>query len=100
MLGSAGEPFSTMGASPPSSLLQMTSSSAASHPALGTNDLPAVPLRTTVGYQDSRFAYQIMGGLSIRAASLVEFRLGYRFRSSRGAPIDADHIEAGLRFQF
>ena len=64
------------------------------------NDLPAVPLRTTVGYQDSRFAYQIMGGLSVRASRRVAFRLGYRFRSSRGAPIDADHIEAGFRFQF
>ncbi len=64
------------------------------------NGLPIVPLRTTVGYQDSRFAYQIMGGLSVRASSLVEFRLGYRFRSSRAGPIDADHIETGLRLQF
>ena len=64
------------------------------------NGLPAVLPRTTVGYQDSRFAYQIMGGLSVRASSLVEFRFGYRFRSSRGEPIDADQIEAGIRFRF
>ena len=64
------------------------------------NGFPAVPLRTTVGYQDSRFAYQIMGGLSARVSQRVEFHLGYRFRSSRGEPIDADQIEAGLRFQF
>ena len=32
----------------------------------------------------SRFAYQIMAGLSARISKLVEFRLGYRFRSSRG----------------
>ena len=41
-----------------------------------------------------------LGGLSVRASRLVAFRLGYRFRLSRGAPIDADHLEAGLRFQF
>ena len=64
------------------------------------NDLPTVPPRTTVEYQDSRFAYQIMGGLSVRASSLVEFRFGYRFRSSRGEPIDANQIEAGIRFRF
>ena len=63
---------------------------------------PTDPLRamTTVAYDDSRFAYQLMGGLAIRASNLVEFRLGYRFRSSRGEPIDADQIEAGVRFQF
>ena len=54
----------------------------------------------TVEYEDSRFAYQIMGGLSVRASSLMEFRLGYRFRSSRGVPIEADDIEASLWFQF
>ena len=60
--------------------------------------LPAGPLRTTVAYEDSRFAYQLMAGLLVRASKRVEFRFGYRFRSSRGAPIDADHIEAGIRF--
>ena len=63
-------------------------------------DFPTEPLKTTATYQDSRFAYQIMGGLSVRASSLVEFRFGYRFRSSRGEPIDADQIEAGIRFRF
>ena len=59
---------------------------------------PTEPLRTTVAYEDSRFAYQLMAGLLVRASKRVEFRFGYRFRSSRGAPIDADHIEAGIRF--
>ena len=66
----------------------------------GTIGFPTEPFRVTVAYEDARFAYQIMGGLSVRASRLVAFRLGYRFRSSRGAPIDADHLEAGLRFQF
>ena len=60
--------------------------------------LPTGPL--TVIYEDSRFAYQIMGGLSARVSKRVEFRFGYRFRSSRGEPIDADQIEAGVRFRF
>ncbi len=60
----------------------------------------AEPLRTTVAYEDSRFAYQIMAGLSTRVSPRVEFHFGYRFRSSRGAPIDADQIEAGIRFRF
>ena len=72
---------------------------------LGTIGLPNIgvptePLRTTVAYEDSRFAYQIMGGLSARVSQRVEFRFGYRFRSSRGEPIDADQIEAGVRFRF
>ena len=62
--------------------------------------LPGGPLRTTVAYKDSRFAYQIMAGLSVWASKLVEFRFGYRFRSSRGALIDADQIVGGLRFRF
>ena len=41
-----------------------------------------------------------MGGLSVRVYKRVEFRFGYRFRSSRGEPIDADQIEAGVRFRF
>ena len=60
--------------------------------------LPGGPL--TVTYEDSRFAYQIMGGLSVRVYKRVEFRFGYRFRSSRGEPIDTDQIEAGVRFRF
>ena len=60
--------------------------------------LPGGPL--TVTYEDSRFAYQIMGGLSVRVYKRVEFRFGYRFRSSRGGPIDADQIESGIRFRF
>ena len=59
---------------------------------------PGGPLTGT--YEDSRFAYQIMGGLSVRVYKRVEFRFGYRFRSSRGEPIDADQIEAGVRFRF
>ena len=55
---------------------------------------------TTFTYEDSRFAYQIMGGLLVRGPKRVEFRFGYRFRSSRGEPIDADQIEAGIRFRF
>ena len=55
---------------------------------------------TTVAYEDSRFAYQIMVGLSVRVSKRVEFRFGYRFRSSRGGPIDADQIESGIRFRF
>ena len=57
-------------------------------------------LKTTVAYDDSRFAYQIMGGLSARVSKRMEFRFGYRFRSSRGEPIDADQIEVGVRFRF
>ena len=57
-------------------------------------------LRTTAAREDSRFAYQIMAGLSAEVSKLVEFRFGYRFRSSRGEPIDADQIEAGIRFRF
>ena len=60
--------------------------------------LPGGPL--TVTYEDSRFAYQIMGGLSVRVYKRVEFRFGYRFRSSRGGAIDADQIESGIRFRF
>ena len=41
-----------------------------------------------------------MVGLSTRVSPRVEFHFGYRFRSSRGAPIDADQIEAGIRFRF
>ena len=72
---------------------------------LGTIGLPNIGfptelLRTTVAYEDSRFAYQIMAGLSTRVSPRVEFHFGYRFRSSRGAPIDADQIEAGIRFRF
>ena len=55
---------------------------------------------TTFTDEDSRFAYQIMGGLSVRVYKRVEFRFGYRFRSSRGEPIDSDQIESGLRFRF
>ena len=65
-----------------------------------TIGFPTEPLRTTVAYEDSRFAYQIMAGLSTRVSPRVEFHFGYRFRSSRGAPIDADQIEAGIRFRF
>ena len=61
---------------------------------------PTEPLRTTVTYEDSRFAYQIMGGLSAQISQHVEFHFGYRFRSSRGGPIDSDQIESGLRFRF
>ena len=60
--------------------------------------LPGGPL--TVTYEDSRFAYQIMVGLSVRVSPLLEFHTGYRFRSSRGAEIDADCIESGIRFRF
>ena len=62
-------------------------------------DLPTESLTVTT-YEDSRFAYQIMAGLSARASRRVEFRFGYRFRSSRGEPIDADQIEVGVRFRF
>ena len=67
---------------------------------LPTIGFPAEPLRTTVAYEDSRFAYQIMAGLSTRVSSRVEFHFGYRFRSSRRTPIDADQIEVGIRFRF
>ncbi len=63
-------------------------------------DFPTEPLKTTATYEDSRFAYQIMAGLSAEVSELVEFRFGYRFRSSRGEPIDADQVEAGIRFRF
>ena len=53
---------------------------------LPTLGFPTEPLRTTVAYEDSRFAYQIMGGLSTRVSPRVEFHFGYRFRSSRGGP--------------
>ena len=55
---------------------------------------------TTFTDEDSRFAYQIMGGLSAQISQHVEFHSGYRFRSSRGGPIDSDQIEGGLRFRF
>ena len=65
-------------------------------------DLPPVFAggATTFTYEDSRFAYQIMGGLSAQISQHVEFHFGYRFRSSRGEPIDSDQIESGLRFRF
>ena len=66
----------------------------------GGPDLPIEPLTATATYDDSRFAYQIMAGLSARLFKLVELRLGYRFRSSRGEPVDSDQIEAGIRFRF
>ena len=72
-------------------------------PGLATTDFffgfPTSPSRTTAVYEDSRFAYQLMVGLSVGASQRVELRIGYRFRSSRGAPIDADQIEAGIRFR-
>ena len=58
------------------------------------------PPNSTFAYEDSRFAYQIMVGLSVRVSPLLEFHTGYRFRSSRAAEIDADCIEAGIRFRF
>ena len=61
---------------------------------------PTGPHKTTVAYKDSRFAYQIMGGLLVRVSKRVDFHLGYRFRSSRGAEFDADRIEAGIRLRF
>ncbi len=54
----------------------------------------------TAAYDDSHFAYQIMAGLSARVSQRVEFRVGYRFRSSRRSEIDADVIEGGIRFRF
>ncbi len=66
---------------------------------IGPGGIPTEALNTTA-YEDSRFAYQIMGGLSARVSKRVEFRFGYRFRSSRGGPIDADQIESGIRFRF
>ena len=54
----------------------------------------------TYGLSDSRPAYQIMGGLSVRASPRLEFRVGYRFRSNRNAERNADLIEAGIRFRF
>ena len=55
---------------------------------------------TTFTDEDSRFAYQIMGGLSAQISQNVELHFGYRFRSSRGGAIDSDQIESGLRFRF
>ena len=66
---------------------------------IGPGGIPTEALNTTA-YEDSRFAYQIMGGLSARVSKRVEFRFGYRFRSSRGGLIDADQIESGIRFRF
>ena len=65
-------------------------------------DLPPVFAggATTFTDEDSRFAYQIMGGLSAQISQNVEFHFGYRFRSSRGGAIDSDQIESGLRFRF
>ncbi len=67
---------------------------------IGPGGIPTEAFNTTVAYEDSRFAYQIMVGLSVRASPLLEFHTGYRFRSSRGAEIDADCIEAGIQFRF
>ena len=58
------------------------------------------PPNPTFAYEDFRFAYQIMVGLSVRVSPLLEFHTGYRFRSSRGAEIYTDCIEAGIRFRF
>ena len=66
----------------------------------GAPSQPIEPLSITATYDDSRFGYQIMAGLSARLFKLLELRLGYRFRSSRGEPIDSDQIEAGIRFRF
>ena len=67
---------------------------------IGPGGIPTEAFNTTVAYEDSRFAYQIMVGLSVRVSPLLEFHTGYRFRSSRGAEIDADCIEAGIQFRF
>ena len=67
---------------------------------IGPGGIPTEVLNTTVAYEDSRFAYQIMVGLSVRVSPLLEFHTGYRFRSSRGAEIDADCIQAGIRLRF
>ena len=61
------------------------------------NTSDPLSLMTTVTYDDTRFAYQIMAGLSARVSRRMEFRFGYRFRSSRGQPIDSDQIEGGVR---
>ena len=67
---------------------------------IGPGGIPTEAFNTTVAYEDFRFAYQIMVGLSVRVSPLLEFHTGYRFRSSRGAEIDADCIEAGIQFRF
>ena len=67
---------------------------------IGPGGIPTEVLNTTVAYEDSRFAYQIMVGLSVQVSPLLEFHTGYRFRSSRGGPIDADQIESGIWFRF
>ena len=68
---------------------------------IGPGDIlpPPPSLKNTFTHKDSRFSYQVMAGFLVRAAQGVEFRFGYRFRSSRGAPIDSDQIEAGVRFR-
>lgn len=55
---------------------------------------------TSLRYEESRFAYQLMAGLSVRVRARVEVRAGYRFRSGRTGPFDADHVEGGVRFRF
>lgn len=63
-------------------------------------EIPAEALRNTETYEESRFSIQIMLGLSARVSERVECHFGYRFRSSRGAVIDSDQVEGGVRFRF
>ncbi len=67
----------------------------------GGDQLPSpLSLPLTVTIQERRFAYQLMTGLSFRVRQRVELRAGYRFRSGRSGPINADQVEGGVRFRF
>ena len=81
---------------PPASSSPTFPSSGCSPPSI----FPPNPSRPQPHTRIPGLPIRIMAGLSARASKLVEFRFGYRFRSSRGEPIDADQIEAGIRFRF
>ena len=60
----------------------------------------SLPLTATLQREERRFAYQFMIGLSFRLRQRVELRFGYRYRSGRAGPINADQVEGGVRFRF
>ena len=62
-------------------------------------DIPAEALTNTETYEDSRFSYQIMVGLSAQVSrGGVPLWLSLSLQS--GAVIDSDQIEGGIRFRF
>ena len=64
------------------------------------DDLPPIESGLEIRSEQRRFGFQLMAGLSFRLRQRVELRLGYRYRSGRSGPVNADQVEGGVRFRF